>query len=154
MSRFISANDVKFFQSINRELINDVIETEISIFKSILEDSNPDNIYGESVDRSYYSGIAINCIIDRSSQDSKFLDQGVTTVQSFVASINRSHAVEKNIIPEVGDIVLWNGFYYEISNSNENQYVAGRKEDDYNWSYIITAQLTNTSFINITERLQ
>jgi len=154
MSRFISANDVKFFQSINRELINDVIETEISIFKSIPEDSNPEDIYGESVDRSYYSGITINCIIDRSSQDSKFLDQGVTTIQSFVASINRLHAVEKNIIPEVGDIVWWNGFYYEISNTNENQYIAGRKEDDYNWSYIITAQLTNTSFINITERLQ
>jgi len=154
MARFISPNDVKFIQSINSELIKDVISTEIYIFKSIIEDSEPENIYGESINRAYYTGVNIMCIIDRSSQDSRFMDQGVTTIQSFKSSINRQHAIEKNIIPEVGDIILWNGYYYEINNVNENQYVAGRFEDHYNWSFIVTAQLTNTSFINIKERLQ
>ena len=31
-----------------------------------------------------------------------------------------------NIVPEVGDVILWNNDYYEANNVNENQLVVGK----------------------------
>ncbi len=38
-----------------------------------------------------------------------------------------------NIVPEVGDVVLWNNDYYEVNNVNENQLIVG-KDPGYSYS--------------------
>jgi hypothetical protein len=38
-----------------------------------------------------------------------------------------------SIVPEVGDIVMWNNDYYEVDNVNENQLVVG-KDPSYSYS--------------------
>jgi hypothetical protein len=52
MALFGGMRDAKFLASVNAELINSIIDTEIEFFKLIIESSNS-NMYGES-DQSHF----------------------------------------------------------------------------------------------------
>lgn len=147
MSKFITEKDQSFFQSINRELIIDIVNTSIIIYKPSLNNSINDDLYEESVEKVWNIGVQLDCLIDRSDQSEDNTDFGLNNNQSIKFSINREQIKQKNIYPEIGDIVEWNNFYYETDNVYENQYIAGRY--DVNWSIIIDAHLTNKSMLNI-----
>ena len=56
----------------------------------------------------------------------------------------------KDVYPQVGDIVLWENAYFEISNIVENQYLGGQPEKNY--SLISNAHMSRISKLNIVER--
>ena len=61
---FLSERDSTFFQGINNEIINNVIETSINIFKLVIGNhGDSEDIYGENVDKFYKTGVIINCLI-------------------------------------------------------------------------------------------
>jgi len=154
MPRFVSQRDARFFYNINNEFINDVVETEVQIFKIVLADSNPDDIYGESTSKKYYIGVRINALIKRDTPNVTDSDRGQNISQDITVGISREMARQKNIFPEIGDILEWNSYFYEINNSIENQRIAGRSDNDYSWSFIVNAHLTNAGNINIIQRNQ
>ena len=51
MARFLTANDISFFEKISSELVDDVIETTIQFFKLSIGESKT-NLYGESLSKS------------------------------------------------------------------------------------------------------
>ena len=152
MKRFMSPRDAVFFQSINEELINKIVETEITLFKVVIRDSDAGDIYGESPNKKYYTGIMLNCLINRGPQESRQSDFGQNVNQNISCAINRYQLEQKDVYPENGDIIEWNEFYYEVDNIEENQYIAGRQDEIYNWSFVCTGHLTNISYVNIEER--
>ena len=154
MPRFITERDSRFFYNINNELVNDVVETEIQIFKTVIAESNPDDIYGESTTRKYYTGVRINCLINRADSTTDQTTFGQNVIQSITFAINREIAKSKNVYPENGDIIQWNSFLYEVDHVSENQHIAGRSDQDLNWSFVCNAHMTNISQINISERSQ
>jgi len=148
MPRFVTTRDQAFFKGINRELIDDVIETSIIIYKrSITDDS--DDIYGESISMHYNSGVQLNCIINRDDPSVDYSDIGLQRQQRIKFSILRSTLETKEIYPEMGDVVEFNSRYYEVGNDIENQLIAGRT--DYNYSIILECILTNKTYLNINE---
>ena len=149
MTRFISNRDETFFQGINTELLDKIIETQIRIYKLSVEDSNSNDIYGESINKKYMVGVEITCLISRENQTITNTEIGQSILQSATFSFNRKTAQTKNIYPEIGDIVEWNDFYYEIDHVYENQYLGGRPS--YNHSIISEAHLTDKSRLNIEE---
>ena len=60
MALFGGMRDAKFLASVNRELLNAIVDTEIEFFKLIIEQSNS-NLYGESETKSFYSSILTGC---------------------------------------------------------------------------------------------
>ena len=69
-----------------------------------------------------------------------------------------------NIVPEVGDVILWNNDYYEVNNANENQLIVGKDplysyssdNDSYgsSWSIIVECFYIRPEKLGITkERL-
>lgn len=155
MPRFVSNRDTRFFYNINNEFINDVVETEVAIFKVVLEDSLNDEVselYGESTTKKYYSGVRINALIRREVPGVSEDTRGQIISQDLKVAINREMAKNKNIYPEIGDIVEWNSYFYEVSNSTENQRLAGRSDEDYNWSFVLDCHLTNVGNMNLVER--
>ena len=41
----------------------------------------------------------------------------------------REDLVDAQTVPEVGDIILYNEGYYEVDNTNANQYILGKNPD-------------------------
>jgi hypothetical protein len=64
MARFTLARDIKFFESISRELVDVVIETAVVLYKLVIEDSKT-NLYGEYLNKTYYQGVETTAIIER-----------------------------------------------------------------------------------------
>jgi hypothetical protein len=147
--RFLSDKDVKFFQQINRELLDEVIETMVIIYKLEVE-SSPTNIYGEAPRKLYFQGTQLPGLVRRSDKqpttDGNVIDFNQVTVFSF----QRETLKERGIYPEVGDIIEYDSSFWEINNASENQLIGG--QPFFNFSIVCTAHMTRQSALQLTER--
>ena len=58
MALFGSARDVSLIRRLNKELINEIIDTEVYYYKPVLDESLV-NLYGESKDKYFYNPVKI-----------------------------------------------------------------------------------------------
>jgi hypothetical protein len=151
MPRFNSARDIRFFQQISTELVNDVIETLVTLFK-IDSAQTSYNLYGESLDKQYYRGMEAYCVIERQDTETNYEGFGPDASRTSNFRFNRHTLIEANFYPEVGDIISLDGSYYEVSNVTEDQWVGGQSESKF--SVICEAFITRNSAINIEERVR
>ena len=151
MPRFNSARDIRFFEQISTELVNDVIETLVTLFK-IDSAQTSYNLYGESLDKQYYRGMEAYCVIERQDTETNYEGFGPDVNRTSNFRFNRHTLIEANFYPEVGDIISLDGSYYEVSNVREDQWVGGQSEDKF--SVICEAFVTRNSSINIEERVR
>ena len=125
MTLFGGARDIILFGHINRELINNIIQQSVGYYKIAL-DKTSSNLYGESLTKTYNDPILVNCLIERTSQEWTESDLGADVTRSINVRFFRDILVGKSLYPEVGDVMLWNENYYEISGIVENQLVVGK----------------------------
>ena len=128
MPLFGGARDISLFKTMNKELINDIIQTEIGFYKFVLQDSVT-NVYGESENKIYYEPMLVPCLINKDDQVWNESDFGTDLTQQMTFSFLRTTLVEKNLVPQIGDIVLFNNDYFEFNNIVENQFFVGKNPD-------------------------
>lgn len=130
MALFGGIRDAKFLASINSELLNAIIDTEIEFFKLIV-DASQSNMYGESETKTYYNSILIPCLITKEGKTSSMDDYGHTYTRTAQFGISRDILERASFYPEVGDIIFWDNEYYEIDNVDANQYFAGKNPETW-----------------------
>lgn len=130
MALFGGMRDAKFLASINAELINAIIDTEIEFYKLIIESSNS-NIYGESESKSFYDSILIPCLVTKDDKSSNMDDYGHSYTRTSKFAISRDILVRADFYPEVGDIIFWDNEYFEIDNVDANQYFVGKNPETW-----------------------
>jgi hypothetical protein len=149
MPRFVSERDFLYFQHINREIVSDIVDVEVILYKVIPDIVNV-NIYGESTYKTRYRGISINGLIKYQKIAPTPSEFGFDSTQTNVEfRFTRKLLQDVNVYPDVGDIIGYNGNFYEINNVNEAQLIASRPE--YNQSIVCETHLTRLSSINIEE---
>jgi len=148
MARFALARDIKFFEGISREVVEAVVETTVILYKLIIEDSSV-NLYGESLNKTYYQGVQCAAMIQREDTSANYEGFGSDQSQNVEFRFNRILLKEKDFYPEIGDIIYHNDAYFEIDNVREDQLVAGRVEsgDGQNFSIICSTFMTRRSAI-------
>jgi len=77
---FGSQNDFNLFVKVNRELLSNVIEQEVLYYKISLEQTQA-NIYGEALEKVYWSAVKLNCLIDRGDQQTTSDDFGADSIR-------------------------------------------------------------------------
>lgn len=130
MALFGGKRDAKFLASINSELLNAIVDTEIEFFKLIVESSDS-NMYGESEGKSYFDSILIPCLITKEDKTAVMDDYGHSYTRTAQFGISRDILERATFYPEVGDIIFWDNEYYEIDNVDANQYFAGKNPDTW-----------------------
>jgi hypothetical protein len=128
MPLFGGARDISLFRSMNRELINDIIQTEVAYYKLALNQT-VSNIYGESTKKSYYEPLRIAGLIDKGDQEWSSDDFGPDIKQTYQYKFLRADLVDINLVPEVGDLILYDNDFWEVDTLIENQYFAGKNPD-------------------------
>ena len=136
MALFGGARDISLFRTINRELINKIIDVEIDIFKSAIHDT-VGNLYGEALNKVYKQGIRAACLVDHSEQEWDSSEFGPDVEQNTTFRFLRDDLLPSgsigtpaaNVVLEVGDIIWWDNFYWEIDGVIENQYLFGKNPD-------------------------
>jgi hypothetical protein len=154
MARFALSRDIKFFESIARELVDVVVETTVVLYKLVIEDSKT-NLYGESLSKTYYQGVECSAMIQRDDAQANYEGFGVDTSQNVEFRFNRFALKEKQFYPEVGDIIFHNEGYFEIDNVREEQLIGGRVEtgDGEKFAIICSTFMTRRSSIQTEMRI-
>jgi hypothetical protein len=127
---FGSNKDFNLLVNINRELLQDVIEQEILLYKLNIIDTST-NLYGEALEKTYLEPIKLNCLITRGDQVYDVNELGVDLGRQASFAILKQDLRDINTVSEVGDIVMWQEDYYEVDAIKENQLFYGR-DSDYN----------------------
>ena len=127
---FGSNRDFNLLVNINRELLQDVIEQEILLYKISITDTTT-NLYGEALEKTYLEPIKLNCLITRGDQVYDVDEFGVDLGREATFAILKQDLRDINTVSEVGDIVVWQEDYYEVDAIKENQLFYGR-DGDYN----------------------
>ena len=63
MALFGGSRDVSLFHNLNKELINDIIQTEVAYYKFALEQTKV-NVYGEAPGKQYFEPLKVACLIE------------------------------------------------------------------------------------------
>ena len=137
MALFGGLRDINLFHTINSELLKDIIQTEVAYYKFALEQTTS-NVYGESVGKNYYEPLKIACLVNRSDQDWSSDDFGSDINQTIDFRFLKEELKDINLLPEVGDILLFRNNFYEIDTRIENQLIMGRDPD-----YAISTETTD-----------
>ena len=128
MPLFGGERDISLLRTFNKELINDIIQTEIAYYKFALEQTKI-NVYGEAPGKQYFEPLKIACLIDRKDQEWSSDEFGSDINQTIGFKFLKDELKDINLIPEVGDILLFRNNFYEIDSKVENQFILGRDPD-------------------------
>ena len=161
MALYGGSRDISLFRHINRELMGNIISQQCVYYKFDLGETKV-NIYGEASDGKYYHPpVLLNCLVERDSQQYPESDLGINFNWNIIFKFLRDDLLDRNqnfnkdwqfantyganLVPEVGDIIMYNQGYYEVDSTNANQYFVGKNPDyDYKDS-------TGTNILNETD---
>lgn len=150
--RYFSSRDLKLVAQFNAELMGDIIENIIQVYK-ISPNETKTNIYGETSAESgkwYYPAIQISALIERSDMEAEYEDFGPNRRQDYVFKMRENALKDLNFYPEIGDVVFFNDRYYEIDNVVQEQLLGGQPDKSH--SIICNAHYTKYTSLNIMER--
>jgi hypothetical protein len=150
MPRFALDRDISFFKSISKELVDAVIETTVVLYKLVIEDVKT-NLYGESLNKSYYQGLECTAVIERDDTSVSYEGFGPDSGQSVEFRFNRFTLEDKSFYPEIGDIIYHNDAYFEIDNVREDQLIGGQSGEKF--SILVSAFMTRRSTIQTEDRV-
>ena len=129
MAMFTGQRDVSLVRKLNRELMGNIITQQCALYQFKLEETKV-NIYGEAAAEKFYNGpFLFNCLINRGAQEYPENTEGIQFEQSIDFYFLRDDLVDANVVPDVGDIILYQEGYYGVQGTIANQYWSGKNPD-------------------------
>lgn len=152
MSIFFTNKEKSFINSINTELIDNVIKQSIILHKINADYTDDDNIYGESSEKIFYPGIQFNALINFLDPDILTTDAGVGQEREIEVYCHRESLKKKDIFPEEGDFLYWDDQYFEVVKVFELKHLEGLPTNKH--TIRLEAKSADVSTITIKERRQ
>lgn len=185
MPKFFNARDLNFLKTIAEEVVDYVVEQAVVLFKVSVGETKT-NLYGESLGKVWHAPATLMCIVDREPSNVVYEGFGADKRQAVEFRFNRMRLRETSYkipkvrdvngtlvpvgaiqneeygYPEIGDVILFDGAYYEIDNVRQSQLIGGQPEiydqesgnfDDARMNLIATAFMVRRSQIQIDERI-
>ena len=150
--RYFSQRDLNLVNSLNSELMGNLIENLIQIYK-ISPGETKTNIYGETAQETgkwYFPAIQISALIERAQMNTDHDDFGPSRSQNYVFKMREKMLRQIEFYPEIGDIVFFNDRYYEISNVTQENLLGGIPEKSFD--VICFGYYTKITSLNIIPR--
>jgi len=152
MPKFFHSRDLSFIKTISEEVVDSVIEQVVTLFKMSVGETTT-NLYGESLGKVYHEPANLLCIVDREPQSAEYEGMGLDVSQIVEFRFNRQRlrpygvptyhelpflrdvsgtkipadTIQNTLFgyPETGDIVSFDGQFYEINHIRESKLVGG-----------------------------
>ncbi len=109
--------------------MGNIITQQCSLYQFKLEETKV-NIYGEAAGSKFYNGpFLFNVLISRQNQVYVENEEGIQFNQPIDFYFFRDDLVDADVVPEVGDIVLYQERYYGVQSTIANQYWGGKNPE-------------------------
>ena len=129
MGLYYRSRDFQLIETINEELIGEVVNTEIDVYKYNLYESEV-NLYGEARSKVYYEGLRVAALIEQEDQSYDTAEYpGAELNQAATFNFLRKTIKNADLFLEIGDVISWNESYWEVNGVVENQLVYGQTEN-------------------------
>ena len=127
MALYGGARDISLFNKVNKELLGNIITQQCVYYKLRLNETKV-NMYGEAAGARYYKEpVIFNALIERGDQEYPDDDiLGVNFNRSLDFKFFREDLIDADVVPEVGDIIMYYEGYYEVDSTVGNQYFVGK----------------------------
>ena len=132
MALFGTIRDAAMQIGVAQEFVGNVVTQQIGYYKVVLPDTQP-NVYGEALVKSYIGPVLLNTLIVRGDFTMVADAFGPDSRREAQFRFLKVDLEAANVVPETGDIVMYNELYYEVDNTNENQLFLG-KDPSYAYS--------------------
>jgi len=183
MPKFFHNRDIRFIKTISEEVVDYVVEQWVTLFKMSVGESKT-NLYGESLGKVYHAPASLMCIVDREPQNVIYEGFGPDQTQPVEFRFNRQRLRTHQIpyfpsingipvpadaiqnsqhgYPEIGDIIIFDNSYYEISQTKEDKLLGGAQRmfasgstetEDTLMTVIAVAHMVRRSSIQIEDRI-
>ena len=151
MPKFFNSRDLDFIKTISEEVVDYVVEQAVTLYKVSVGETKT-NLYGESLGKVWRAPSTVMAIVDREpinivyegfGPDKKGLVEfrfnrqrcreesyAVPKVRDINGTLVPTEAIQNLTVgyPEIGDVMLYDGIYYEIDNVREPQWIGGSPE--------------------------
>ena len=129
MALYGQMRDISMFRFVNRELMHKIISQQVVLYKCNTVQTIT-NIYGEaSQGRVFQEPILLFALVDIGDQSAPIRDNLVGFSWPVTFNFLRDDLVEANVVPQIGDFIMWDDGYWEIDNNVEAQYFVGKNPD-------------------------
>ena len=109
--------------------MGNIITQQCALYQFKLEETKV-NIYGEAAEAKFYNGpFLFNVLINRSNEEYAENEEGIQFGQPIDFYFFRDDLVDADVVPEVGDIILYQEGYYGVQSTVANQYFGGKNPD-------------------------
>ena len=109
--------------------MGNIITQQCALYQFKLEETKV-NIYGEAAGAKFYNGpFLFNVLINRSDEVFGEDEEGIQFNQPIDFYFLRDDLVDADVVPEVGDIILYQEGYYGVQSTIENQYFGGKNPE-------------------------
>ena len=146
---FVPSKEIELIDVMNEELIDEIVGQTVDIYKISVDDTE-ENMYGESTTKYYDKGFRVNCLILYNEPEINQDEFGADLNTSIEMYFHRETLKRENFLPEIGDIVDWNGHYFEMNSVTEPQLIAGHQ--GFKHQIKATAHRSRLSSLQIEER--
>lgn len=148
---FMSLQEINLIDSMNEELIDEILGQYVDIYKISIEDTNA-NIYGESSTKYYNVGFRVNCMLNYNEPETLQDEFGADVNSSIDMYFQRNNLASGSVdfYPEIGDVVDWNQHLWEINSVTEPQLIAGHQ--GYKHNIVASAHRSRLSNLQIEDR--
>ena len=132
MALYGQMRDISMFRFVNRELMHKIISQQVVFYKCNITET-VSNMYGEaSQGRVFEEPVLLFSLIEVGDQTSPIQNNLVGFDWPVKFRFLRDDLVDANLVPGVGDFIMWQDAYWEIDNENIVQFFVG-KDPDYNY---------------------
>ena len=148
---FLPQKEIDLINDMNEELIDEIVGQSVDVYKVSIENTE-ENLYGESTTKYYEIGFRVNCMIMFNEPEVTNEEWGADLNANIEMYFQRNNLASGslNFYPEMGDIVDWNDFYWEINSVTEPQLIGGHQA--FKHMIKVIANRSRLSNLQIEER--
>lgn len=126
MALFVGEKEVNFFNTVAKELVQDVVSQKIIYYSVSEEHTKTHKLYDEAIRKTVYRPVEVNALV-LFKEPEQSTNQFTIDTQYFLEVYFHHHELEeRRLIPREGDFVKWNKVVYEIEKLTAPQITFGQ----------------------------
>lgn len=125
---FTGKKERDLVKQVNDELIERVIGQTIVYYAIDIQASNFHPLYGEAIEKTYLPPVRVHALVEKQETDTTYTNYGIDKVSNITVHFHKRRLTEdQDLFVRLGDYVLYDGEYYEISDLSQPKYLFGQE---------------------------
>lgn len=118
---FLSNKELHFFNSLNKEVIQKVVDQKVYYYSISEEHTATNDLYNESIRKTTYQPVELNARVLLKQPEQTTSKFSIDTVYAIEVYFHLDELYQRNLTPREGDFLKWGKVVYEIQKLTKPQ---------------------------------